>query len=97
MLHVPAKGSSGDCRKPTPLDKKMHLQRPEFWRQKGEHYDVGTPRLEPTEKFKPEAKMRAKWPQQQSRGSADPPDPATAVQQSRSASGAAGPSGSAGP
>ena len=78
MLYVPVQGSSGDCRKPTPLDQKAHLQKPEFWRQKGEHYDMGTPRPEPKEKVKPEAKMRAKWPSQQPRGSADPPDPANA-------------------
>ena len=58
MLYVPVQGSSGDCRKPTPLDQKAHLQKPEFWRQKGEHYAMGTPRPDP--KGKPEAKMRAK-------------------------------------
>ena len=30
MLYVPVKGSSGDGRKPTPLEKKTGLQRPEF-------------------------------------------------------------------
>ena len=80
MLYVPVKGSSGDSRKPTPLDKKAHLQRPEFWRQKGEHYDVATPRPEPKAKATPD--LRAKGPQQKPRGSADPPASASAREDS---------------
>ena len=55
MLYVPVKGSSGDSRKPTPLDQKTRMQRPELWRQ-------GNDQTQTPPAVSPKAKQRAKTP-----------------------------------